>query len=117
MGPVHDYEALPVRCQIAVAAAFRVAWRETNQQHAFEIEVADADGVGVVKFGGQFEAGRPPGTPPGQDQRTQIAVNLELPLKRLGTYVVVARLNGEERRTFLVQRRRAPQRAAVSYEP
>ena len=91
---------LPVTHQIAVAAAFRVAWHETNQQHAFEIEVVDADGAGVVKLGGQFEVGRPAGTPPGQDQRTQIAVNLGLPLKRLGTYVVVARLNGEELRTF-----------------
>ena len=91
---------LPVTHQMAVAAAFRVSWNETNQKHAFEIEVADADGAEVAKLGGQFEVGRPPGIPAGQDQRTQIAVNMGLPLKRLGTYVVVARLNGEERRSF-----------------
>ena len=91
---------LPVTHQMAVAAAFRVSWNETNHKHDFEIEVADADGLTVIKLGGQFEVGRPPGITPGQDQRTQIALNMGLPLKRLGTYVVVARLDGEEQRSF-----------------
>lgn len=90
----------PVTHQMAVAAAFKVSWNETNQKHDFEIQVADADGAEVAKIAGQFEVGRPPGIPPGQDQRTQIAVNLGLPLKHPGTYEVVARLNGEESRSF-----------------
>ncbi len=90
----------PVTHQMAVATAFRVSWNETNQEHDFEIEVINADGAGVAKLAGQFEVGRPPGIPPGQDQRTQIAVNLGLPLKHPGTYEVVARLNGEESRRF-----------------
>jgi hypothetical protein len=90
----------PVTHQMAVATAFRVSWNETNQKHDFEIEVVDADGTGIAKLAGQFEVGRPPGIPPGQDQRTQIAVNLGLPLKHPGTYEVVARLNGEESRRF-----------------
>ena len=90
----------PVTHQIAVATAFRVSWNETNQKHYFEIEIIDADGAEVAKLAGQFEVGRPPGIPPGQDQRTQIAVNLGLPLKHPGTFEVVARLNGEESRRF-----------------
>ncbi len=91
---------LPVTHQMAVAAAFRVPWNETNERHNFEIEVTDADGNGVAKLGGQFEVGRPAGVVPGQDQRTQIAVNVGLQLKQLGTYAVIAKLNGKEGRRF-----------------
>lgn len=91
---------LPATHQMAVAASFRVSWHETNQKHNFELEIADGDGAEVTKFGGQFEVGRPPGIPQGQDQRAQIAVNFGLPLKPHGTYEVIARLNGEESRRF-----------------
>ncbi len=91
---------LPVQQQMAVAAAFRVDWNETNMKHQFEIEVADADGVTLGKVSGSMEVGRPPGIPPGQDQRTQIAVGLGVPIKQLGTYVIIARVNGEEGRRF-----------------
>ena len=90
----------PLTHQIAVAAAFKVSWNETNRKHDFEIKVADADGAEVAKIAGQFEVGRPSGIPPGQDQRTQVAVNLGLPLKHPGTYEVVAQLNGNESRSF-----------------
>lgn len=93
-------KALPVQHQMAVAAAFRVSWNETNQKHDFEIGVRDVDGLEVAKLAGQFEVGRPPGIPPGQDQRTQIAVNIGLAVKQFGTYEVVTRLNGEEGRRF-----------------
>ena len=91
---------LPVQQQMAVAASFRVDWNETNMKHRFDIEVADADGVTLGKVGGTFEVGRPPGITPGQEQRTQIAVSMGVPLKQLGTYVIIARLNGEEGRRF-----------------
>lgn len=90
----------PVQQQMAVAASFRVGWNETNMQHRFEIEVADADGVTLGKVAGTFEVGRPTGIAPGQEQRTQIAVGMGVPLKRSGTYVIIARLNGEEGRRF-----------------
>ena len=90
----------PVTHQMAVAAAFRVSWSETNQQHNFEIEVTNGDGVEVTKLAGQFEVGRPSGISPGQDQRTQVAVNMGVPLQQAGTYEVIARLNSEESRRF-----------------
>ena len=88
---------LPANHQMAIAAAFSVDWNETNQKHQFEIEFADADGSPIGKVSGQFEVGRAPGITPGQNQRAQVAVELALPIKEFGTYVVVARLNGEER--------------------
>ena len=102
---------LPVTHQMAVAAAFRVPWNETNERHDFEIEVTDEDGNGVAKLGGQFEVGRPAGVVPGQDQRTQIAVNIGLQLKQFGTYAVIAKLNGKEGGRFpfnVVSRSGAP---------
>ena len=89
----------PTPHRMAVAASFKVSWNETNQRHSFEIEIADSDGQTIGKVGGQFEVGRPPGLPPGQDQRTQIAVNIDLRI-RDGTYVIIARIDSQEGRRF-----------------
>ena len=90
----------PVTHVMAVAAAFRVSWNETNQKHDWEIEIVDADGSSQGKVSGKLEVGRPAGVTPGQDQRIQIAVGMNLQIARAGTYSLVARLNGEEDRTF-----------------
>ena len=90
----------PVTHQMAVAAAFRLSWIDTNQKNDFVIEIVDADGVEIAKLEGQFEVGRPAGIPPGQDQRTQIAVNFGLTLKCPGTYEAVARLSNQGSRRF-----------------
>jgi len=81
---------------IGLAAAFRVPWNETNQPQNVEIEIQTDDGDSVGKVGAQFEVGRPPGMKAGQDQRFQLAANLSLPLARPGTYVIVARVEGQE---------------------
>jgi hypothetical protein len=90
----------PVPHSMAVAVSFRVAWNETNQRHSFQIEVATGDGQSIGRVDGHFEVGRPAGLPPGQDQRTQIAVNVNWRINQLGTYVVVARIDGQEGRRF-----------------
>jgi len=87
------------RCGIAVA--INVAWNETNQKHNFEIEVISEDENteeprSIAKMGGQFEVGRPPGIPSGQNQRIQLAIDMGLKVEKPGTKVVIARLNGEE---------------------
>ena len=102
---------LPVNRHMAVAAAFRVPWHETNQRHSFEIELQDEDGGKTAALTGQFEVGRPVGLPVGQSQRTQIALDLSARIGGLGTYVVLARLNGIEKKriTFNVIRDPAAQ--------
>ena len=52
----------------------------------------------LVKLGGQFEVGRPTGIPPGQSQRIQLAIDMNLKLDAPGTKVVVARIEGQELR-------------------
>lgn len=91
---------LPTQHTLALAASFRVPWNETNQKHSFEIEISDGDGNIIGSVGGQFEVGRPPGIPPGQDQRTQVSVSATMQINELGSYQVVSRLNGQEGRTL-----------------
>jgi hypothetical protein len=85
----------------AIALSVRVPWNETNQKHGFELEVASEDPASEVpktlgKVTGDFEVGRPPGIPPGANQRVQLAVGFALKIEGPGSYVIVARIEGQE---------------------
>ena len=88
----------PILHTCAVSVAFSVPWIETNQQHNIEIAIDDQDGANLVKVEGQVEVGRPPGIPIGKAQRVQMAIKLALPLQKLGTHVIIARVEGQEER-------------------
>lgn len=90
--------AFPLARPVGLAAAFSVAWNETNQLHRVEIEFQTDDGQSVGNVGAQFEVGRPAGVKAGQDQRFQLAANVPLNLSAPGTYVIVARIEGQEQR-------------------
>lgn len=83
---------------VAIALAVTVPWHRANEQHGFEIDVQTDDGETISKLNGMFETGRPPGTPPGQDQRVQLAVTMNMEFKGLGAFVIIARIDGEEKR-------------------
>ena len=93
-------QRFPFQQSMSIAVSFRVPWTETNEKHSFEIEVANIDGASIAKVPGQFEVGRRPGIPAGQDQRAQFNVNINWAIKEAGGYVVVCRLDDEERRRF-----------------
>lgn len=74
---------------MAVAALIDVPWDQTNRTFHFELELLDSDGhpaelVGTpsfVRFGGEFEVGRPVGHPRGSAITVPLALNLPaLPL-------------------------------------
>jgi hypothetical protein len=88
--------AFPHARPVGLAAAFSVPWNETNQRHNVEIEMLSDDGQTVGKVGAQFEVGRPAGIRAGQGQRFQLAANVQLNLPGPGTYVIVARIEGQE---------------------
>ena len=95
--------SFPIEQRCAIALSVRVPWNETNQKHVFEVEVMGEDPnteqpKSLVKVGGQFEVGRPPGIPQGQEQRIQLAINMSLRLEAAGTKVIVARIEGQEMR-------------------
>jgi hypothetical protein len=86
----------PLARPVGLAVAFSVPWGETNQRHNVEIEMLSDDGQNVGKVAAQFEVGRPAGIKAGQEQRFQLAANLPLNLPSPGTYVIVARIEGQE---------------------
>jgi len=87
-----------VQRRCAVAAAVRVPWNETNQRHNLRIEIATEDANPIANIEGQFEVGRPPGIPLGQEQRIQIAADLNLKFDTEGGYVIIAYIDGQESR-------------------
>ena len=89
----------PARKSLAVALALRVPQRETNRQHAFQIDMIDEDGSQIVSVNGVSEVGRPDGLPPGQSQLVQLVVNFNVTFERLGTYIITARVNDSEERS------------------
>ena len=93
----------PLQQRCAVAASFRVPWNDTNVRHGIKITIADEDHDKILlEVGGELEVGRPAGIPPGHEQRAQIAADLQIPIERPGTYVVIARIGEHERRASFV---------------
>jgi hypothetical protein len=93
----------PIDQRCALAMSVRVDWNETNQKHNFELEIISEDHTteefkSLVKAGGQFEIGRPPGISPGQQQRFQVALEMTLKIEGTGTKTVIARIEGQEMR-------------------
>lgn len=93
----------PVQQQCAVALSVRVPWNETNQKHTVEVEglseqPSTEEPKGLFKVNGQFEVGRPTGIKPGQDQRIQLAIGVNLGLEGPGTNTIVARIEGQDMR-------------------
>ncbi len=93
----------PIDQRFALALSIRVPWNETNQKHSFEVEIISEDKTteepkSLMKAGGQFEVGRPAGTPPGQEQRFQLALDMSLKIENPGMKMVIARIEGEEMR-------------------
>lgn len=86
----------PAQHLCSLAVSFRVPWDATNQRHNAQIEILSEDGASIASINGQFEVGRPPGTPVGQSQRSQLAVNIPLTFEKPGTYVVIGRVEGQE---------------------
>ena len=82
----------PVRFGIAVAIG--VPWGATNEQHTLQLRVDDADGKTVTPtMSINFQVGRPPQLPPGQEQRVVWALNGDFGLAAPGSYRVVAAID------------------------
>jgi hypothetical protein len=96
-------QAFPFNQRCGLAMSIRVDWHETNQKHNFELEMIAEDSLteapkSMLKAGGQFEIGRPPGISPGQQQRFQVALDMTLNIESAGTKTVIARVEGKEMR-------------------
>ncbi|MFI9815503.1 DUF6941 family protein [Saccharothrix variisporea] len=111
----------------AVIILFDIPWNETNHVFVAKVRLVDADGNPVhqltpmgeqpIEVEAQFEAGRPPGLPPGTSLTMPLAFNLPpgTPV-RPGRYEWRVEVDGEERanwrRGFLVVEQQASPRVA-----
>lgn len=92
-----QFPAYPRTVQAAIVLGVRVPWGETNRRHTFEITGRTADAhEDLFKAEGEFEVGRPPGTPEAMPQMFQVAMQLPINVPSPGTYEVVARIDGDK---------------------
>jgi len=113
--------AFPIDQRIALALSIRVPWNETNVKHNFEVEIISEDRVteepkSLMKMGGQFEIGRPPGIRQGQEQRFQMALDMTLKIETAGTKTVIARVEGQEMRRLDFMVVAGPMAAKMKHE-
>jgi hypothetical protein len=91
------FPELPQQWNFGIALGIDVGWDETNRPHDLSIKIEDPDGVQLGDaLEGNFETGRPPGMPPGQDQRLVMSVGTTASFSAAGPHAAVVQVNGEE---------------------
>ena len=95
---------------LAIVAAVEVPWREYHRDHAFAIELEDADGnVLPPRIGGQFRVGASPDLRVGDPTVMPIAgVINNLLFERPGDYSFVLKVDGDEIDRYTVRAVQAP---------
>jgi hypothetical protein len=90
------FPELPQEWRFTLGLGIDVSWDETNRRQGLQVAIQDPDGAELgEELSMEVEAGRPPGMPPGQDQRMVIAVNVGATFETAGPHAVVIR-NGDE---------------------
>ena len=80
-----------------IALGLDVGWDETNIHHNLVVSVHDPDGVELGDgLSAEFEAGRPPGMPAGQEQRLVMSIGTTATFTSAGPHAAVVHANGEE---------------------
>jgi hypothetical protein len=88
---------LPHEWAFHIGLGIDVGWDETNMGHELEISVHDPDGNELGEgLTANFEAGRPPGMPAGQDQRLVMSIGAQANFETSGPHAVIIQVNGEE---------------------
>ncbi|HLY02367.1 MAG TPA: hypothetical protein VKR56_07685 [Candidatus Cybelea sp.] len=88
---------LPMSAIMAIGGTVEIPWTETNRRHHLRIALVRQDGQAVriatpigeqaFELQGAFEAGRPPGVPPGTSFTMPLALSFVRPQLEVGTYV------------------------------
>jgi hypothetical protein len=88
---------LPHEWGFHITLGLDVAWDETNQPHNLQVDIHDPDGVELGEgLTADFETGRPPGMPAGQDQRLVMSIGTSATFRTAGPHAAVVQVNGEE---------------------
>ena len=88
---------LPHEWSFNIGLGIDVAWHETNTQHELVVGIQDPDGIELGDgLTANFETGRPPGMPPGQEQRLVMSIPATATFSAPGPHAAVVQVNGDE---------------------
>jgi hypothetical protein len=88
---------LPHDWAFHIALGIDVAWDETNRRHELNVSLQDPDGAELGEgLTAEFETGRPPGMPPGQEQRLVMSIATSVTFSSQGPHAAVVMIDGEE---------------------
>ena len=88
---------LPHEWSFGIALGIDVPWNETNRRHQLAVHIDDPDGERLGDpFAMEFEAGRPPGSIDGQDQRLSVSLLSSQTFAGAGPHAVVVTVAGQE---------------------
>ncbi len=107
-------QGLPARHdRIGIAVLIRVPWTATNESHKVDVRMEDSDGgvmpLGdappgmespdgkIYRLGGEFNVGRPPMLPPGDEQVVPISMNIGgLLFEKPDAYTIIVAIDGTD---------------------
>jgi hypothetical protein len=108
---------LPHEWGFHIALGLDVGWSETNQPHNLNVVIHDPDGVELGEgLSADFETGRPPGMPAGQDQRLVMSIGTTATFSAAGPHAAVVHVNNEEigrARFYLMEGQQEPPVAGI----
>jgi hypothetical protein len=88
---------LPHEWSFHISLGIDVAWHETNHPHELVVTIQDPDGIELGQgLTANFETGRPPGMPPGQEQRLVMSIGAGANFETSGPHAAVVQVDGEE---------------------
>jgi uncharacterized protein DUF6941 len=88
---------LPSEWSFHIGLGLDVGWDETNREHELVVVVHDPDGNELGEgLTANFETGRPPGIPSGQEQRLVMSIAAGVNFETAGPHAVIIQINGEE---------------------
>ena len=91
------FPQLPQQWAFGLALGVDVPWDNTNQRHALTVHIEDPDGELLGdEFSMEFEAGRPPGSIQGSDQRIVLSLRTQAEFATAGPHAVVVKVADEE---------------------
>jgi hypothetical protein len=91
------FPELPQEWGFHIALGVDVGWDETNQRHSLQLNIHDPDGLELGEgFSAEFETGRPPGMPAGQEQRLVMSIGTRTTFSSAGPHAAVVHVNDEE---------------------
>lgn len=96
-----------------ISLGIDVGWDETNKRHSLHLNIQDPDGNELNEgFQAEFETGRPPGMPPGAEQRLVMSIGTAASFSTAGPHAVIVEVNGEEigrARFYLMEQAQGPE--------